>query len=210
MNSRNDRPPEVAESSPVAVRKRTVLSDEWTRLERLELSYRRRDGEVEPQIREVYHRAHGASVLLIDVDRRCVVLVRQFRVAAWEVEKHRLSEPGFLLEVPAGNVDDEDPAAAICREAWEETGIRIDAPRFLFAAYATPGAVTEQVYYFEARYTEADKLGAGGGLDDEGEDIEVVEIGIDEAWALVERGEIRDAKTILLLQHARLGPLSAS
>ena len=194
--------------SLVAIRQRELLSDAWSRLERVTLDYRRRDGEVESQVREIYHRGHGAAILLYDLARRCVVLVRQFRLAAWEVEQHSHTAPGFLLEVPAGVVEHDDPAATAQAEVWEETGIRIVAPRFLYTGYATPGSVTEQIYYYEAAYSAADRKGAGGGRDDEGEDIEVLEVPIDEAWQMVMSGEIRDAKTILLLQHARLGPLA--
>lgn len=192
----------------VRIRNRHVLSDEWKRLERVTLDYSRRDGHTEPQIREIYHSGHGAAVLLYDRERCCVTLVRQFRLPAWESEQGAGDQPGFLLEVPAGLVEEDDPALTVCREAWEEVGIRIEQPRFLFAAYATPGAVTERVYYYDAPYTAADRQGEGGGLRAEGEDIEVVELGLDEAWSMVGTGDIRDAKTILLLQHARLGPLS--
>ncbi len=193
----------------VAIRSRELLSNFWTRLERVVLDYRRRDGEIDEQVREIYHRGNGAALLLFDTSRRCVVLVRQFRMAAWEAEREHRAAPGFLLEVPAGLVEDEDdPAVTVCKEAWEETGIRVKEPRFLYSGFATPGAVTEQVFYYEASYTAADREGSGGGLESEGEDIEVLEMPIDEAWARVESGEIRDAKTILLLQHARLGPLS--
>lgn len=192
----------------VSIRRRKLLSDGWSRLESVTLDYRRRDGRLESQVREIYHRGHGAAVLLYDIERRCVVLVRQFRLAAWEVEQGARENPGLLLEVPAGIVEHGDPVATVVAEAWEETGIRIRNPQSLFTGYATPGSVTEQIHYFAAPYTVDDRQGAGGGLLEEGEDIEVLELPIDEAWELVESGEIRDAKTILLLQHARSDPLS--
>ncbi len=214
------KPPDTGKTSQpafgrgrIAVRQREVLSDQWARLERITLDYERGDGKVETQVREIYHRGHGAAVLLYDATRRCVVLVRQFRLAAWEVEQGAPSahqNPGFLLEVPAGVVEHGDPAETVRNEAWEEAGIRIGTPRFLYSGYATPGSVTEQLHYFDAPYQVTDRQGPGGGLAEEGEDIEVVEMSIDDAWARVDSGEIRDAKTIMLLQHALLDPLSRS
>jgi nudix-type nucleoside diphosphatase (YffH/AdpP family) len=195
----------------ITVRQRELLSDVWARLERVTLDYRRQDGQTESQVREIYHRGHGAAVLMYDPQRRYVVLVRQFRLAAWEIEQgmpSRHSNPGFLLEVPAGVVEHDDPAETARNEAWEETGIRIGTPRFLYTGYASPGSVTEQIHYFDAPYSESSRQGAGGGLAAEGEDIEVLEMPIDDAWSQVVSGEIRDAKTILLLQHALLGPLA--
>lgn len=204
--------PSSASKSPaserVAITQREVLSDKWSRLERVTLDYQRSDGAVESQVREIYHRGHGVAVLLYDIARRCVVLVRQFRLAAWEVEHGERDNPGFLLEVPAGVVEHGNPAETACHEAWEETGIRITAPTFLFTGYATPGSVTEQISYFAAPYVASDRQGEGGGLAEEGEDIEVIEMPIEEAWAQVVSGDIRDAKTIVLVQHGLLGPLA--
>lgn len=199
--------------------RRELLSDAWARLERVTFDYRRADGGTERQVREVYHRGHGVAILLHDASRDTVVLVRQFRLPVLEVEHGDRGPlggparppmpddgagPGFLLEVPAGVLDDEAPAARVRAEVREETGHEIGEPRFLFAAYVSPGSVTELIHYFTAPYAATDRTGAGGGLAGEGEDIEVVELPLDDALGRVADGRIRDAKTILLLQHAAL------
>jgi len=209
----------------VRITERRLLSAAWARLEGLSLRYRRQDGRLDDQQREVYHRGHGAAILLYHPGRRTVLLVRQFRIAAWEVEapqgayhaghighvgrdrRGTDAEPGFLLEVPAGMIERASGAATIAAEAREEAGVDIGEPHFLFAAYASPGSVTERLQYFSAPYADVQRTGDGGGLASEGEDIEVVELSVDEAWSRVQSGAIRDAKTILLLQHALLGPL---
>jgi len=203
----------------VRIVERRPLSDVWARLESVSLRYRRHDGRVDDQVREVYHRGHGAAILLYHTGRRAVLLVRQFRLAAWEVESadgaHHAGhvgrcgddEAGFLLEVPAGMLEHGTGAGTVAAEAREEAGVQIGEPEFLFAAYASPGSVTERLQYFAAPYEDSQRIGSGGGLASEGEDIEVVELPIEEAWRQVRSGGIRDAKTILLLQHALLGPL---
>ena len=197
----------------VRVVSRETLSDAWARLERVTLDYRRGDGRTERQVREIYHRGHGAAILLHDAARGTVILVRQFRLPVLEVERGTLgpgdpprpdAEPGFLLEVPAGVLDGESAATRVRAEVEEETGFRVGTPRYLFAAYVSPGSVTELIHYFTAPYSDADRVGAGGGVEGEGEDIEVVELALDEALARVADGRIRDAKTIVLLQHAAL------
>ena len=197
----------------VRVVSRETLSHAWAKLERVTLDYRRGDGREERQVREIYHRGHGATVLLHDPGRDTVILVRQFRLPVLEAEHGDLgppdpprpdAAPGFLLEAPAGVLDGEAPAARVRAEVEEETGFRIAEPRFLFAAYVSPGSVTELIHYFAATYSPADRPGPGGGLEGEGEDIEVVELALDEALARVADGRIRDAKTIVLLQHAAL------
>jgi len=214
------RPPATTDAAArVQITERRLLSNAWARLEGISLRYRRQDGDLDDQRREVYHRGHGAAVLLYHPPRRAVLLVRQFRIAAWEVEAPEgayheghvghcaADEPGFLLEVPAGMLDRASGAETVVAEAREEAGVEIGEPQFLFAAYASPGSVTERLQYFAAPYRDAQRTGDGGGLAAEGEDIEVVELPIDEAWARVRSGAIRDAKTIVLLQHALLGPL---
>ena len=183
----------------VITRERRVLADAWARLESVRFDYRDRNGEWQSQVREIYQRGHGAAILLHDVERRTVVLVRQFRYPAHEAERR-----GFLLEVPAGMLEDDDPAATVVAETEQETGYRIGAPVFLFAAYVSPGSVTERIHYFAAPYEPGARVGEGGGLSDEGEDIEVLEVDIDEACAWIRDGRIEDAKTIVLLQHAAL------
>ena len=176
-----------------------VLSDAWSRLESVRFDYRRHDGAWESQTREIYHRGHGAAILLHDVRRRTVVLVRQFRYPA-----HAATGRGFLIEAAAGMLEDDDAARTVVAEVEQETGYRIGTPEFLFAAYVSPGSVTERIHFFAAPFERDERVGEGGGLAEEGEDIEVLEIGIDDALDMIPDGQIEDMKTILLLQHAAL------
>ena len=186
-------------SERCAVQSRTVLSDNWATLERVVFDYRRGDGQWQTQQREIYHRGHGAAVLLYNLKKRSIVLTRQFRFPAWT-----LGGDGFLLEVPAGIIEGDNPAKTVQAETLQETGFQISEPEFLFKAFATPGSVTEQLYYYRAAYESADRIGQGGGLPEEGEDIEVLEVSVEWAADAITTGEIQDAKTILLIQHSML------
>ena len=187
----------------VRVREVRVLSDDWYLLKKTTLDYRRRDGSWQTFTRETYDRGNGAAILLYDPQRRTVLLARQFRFPA-NVNGH----PQPLIEVPAGLLDELSPEEAIRREA-EEAGCRIGEPRRLFEAFMSPGSVTERLVFFMAEYSAADRIAEGGGLIAEGEDIEVLELPLEEALAMVGRGEIMDAKTIMLLQYAKLTGLGA-
>lgn len=176
-----------------------TLSNGWTRLSSYLLDYIDRKGATQRLKREIYHRTPAACILLYDVKRDLVVLVRQLRLAA-----HLNGDPGWMIEVPAGLLDGDDPEAAIRREAMEETGYRLRDVRFLFKSYTAPAAITEVVHFFVALIDAADRLAGGGGLDEEHEDIEVLEIPLEKAAAMIETGEIFDAKTIMLLQWAQL------
>lgn len=189
----------TTQNQRIRITGRQLLSAAWARLENVAFDYQRSDGQWQPLQREIYHRGHGAAILLYDTGRRTVVLVRQFRLPV-----HLDGGEGFMLEVPAGVVDPDDAAEGARREAIEETGFSVEAPDYVFTAYVSPGSVTEKLYYYTAPYQTAQRLHAGGGLVEEGEDIEVLEVNIDQAMAWVGSGEIVDAKTILLLQHARL------
>lgn len=184
---------------PIRIRKSEILSDEWAVLTKYTIDYRRADGTWEKQIRQVYDRGHGAAILPYDPQRRTVLLVSQFRMPAY-VTGH----PEPLIEVCAGLLDKHDPETAIAKEAEEELGYRLKDIRRIFAPYMSPGSVSERLYHFIAEYSPADRISKGGGAAHEGEDIEVLELGIDEALAMTEDGRIIDAKTILLLQYARL------
>jgi nudix-type nucleoside diphosphatase (YffH/AdpP family) len=175
-----------------------TLSDDWYVLRKTTFDFRRADGTWTRESREAYDRGNGATILLHDPERRTVLLIRQFRLPAY-VNGH---PDGMLLETPAGLLDGEDPEAAIRREAEEETGVRVGAVRRLFELYMSPGSVTERVAFFAAPYRSEDRVGRGGGVAGEGEDLEVVELGLDEALDLAARGEIVDGKTLLLLQWA--------
>jgi nudix-type nucleoside diphosphatase (YffH/AdpP family) len=173
------------------------LSENWNKLEKVNLEYTRADGETQSLSREIYHVGDGATLLLHDVARRTVVLVRQFRLPAY-----LRGASGDLLETPAGFLDGAAPEERMRLEAEEETGYRIASMQKVFEALMVPGCVTHAVHCFVAAYTPQDRVSAGGGLADEGEDIEVVELSIDEALAMIDRGEITDGKTIMLLLYA--------
>lgn len=177
-----------------------TLSDNWYVLRKYRFLYKRSDGRTEEMAREAYDRGNGAVILLFNRERRTLILTRQFRLPAF-VSGH---SDGMLLEAPAGLLDDDSPADAITREAEEETGYRIASAQPLFVAFMSPGSVTEQLHFFAAEYQASDRVGAGGGHAGEGEDIEVVETTIDDALAMIEDGRILDAKTILLIYHARV------
>jgi ADP-ribose pyrophosphatase len=187
---------------PVRLVESKVLSDAWGVVRRNVIELRRRDGAWQRQVRETYDRGDGAAVLLYDRRKRTVILTRQFR---FPVFAH--GEPGPLVEVPAGKLDGDDPASCARKEAEEETGFRIADPVLVATCYSSPGSVTEKLSLFVAEYDAASRVSAGGGLADEGEDIEVLEVGFDDAMGMLARGEIEDAKTIILLQHAALARL---
>ncbi|WP_395666628.1 NUDIX domain-containing protein [Methylocella sp.] len=181
---------------------RRLISKGYGALERLTLAYRRLDGREQTMERELYDTGDGAAILLYDASRGMVALVRQFRLPAY-VKDGRES----LIEVCAGRLEGASAEARIVAEAEEETGFRVRNPRRLFEGYTSPGGFCEKLTYFAAEYSPADRIGAGGGLEAEGEDIEILEIPFAEALAMIERGEIVDTKTILLLHYARLAGL---
>ena len=186
----------------VRVREIQVLSEDKYVLRKTVFDYRRRDGSWQTLSRETYDHGDGAAILLYDPSRGTVLLTRQFRYPAY-VNGH----PGPLIEVVAGMQENNDPEATIRHEAEEEAGCRIAAPRRVFEAFMSPGSVTERLVFFIAEYSAKDRIGAGGGLEAEGEDIEILEPTLDEAFAMIESGEIMDAKTIMLLQYAKLNRL---
>jgi len=185
----------------IRIKEVRTLSDDWYLLRKTTFDYRRRDGRWQTMSRETYDRGHGAVILLYHPVRRTVILVRQFRFPAYG---YGGTHDGFLLEAPAGLLDQATPEQRIRAEVEEETGYRIGAVRKVFEAFMSPGSVTERLHFFVAEYDDAQRAGAGGGVADEGEDIEVVELGIDEAMEDIAAGRIEDGKTIMLLQHARL------
>jgi nudix-type nucleoside diphosphatase (YffH/AdpP family) len=187
----------------VVVRDVELTSDGWHVLRRTTFDYESSDGRWSTQHRETYDRGNGATILLYDVDRRAVLLSRQFRYPVY-VNDHA---DGMLIETAAGLLDEDDPETAIRREAGEELGVTVGELTHVFDVYMSPGSVTERVHFFAAPYTDASRTSAGGGLVDDGEDIEVLELPFDQALAMVGTGEVADAKTIMLLQWAALhGP----
>lgn len=177
----------------------TVLSDDWYVLKKITFDYCRSDGTWQRQSREAYDRGNGATILLLDPLSGNVVLTRQFRMPAF-VNGH----DGMMLEAPAGLLDNAAPDARIRAEVEEETGYRVRNLRKVFEAYMSPGSVTEKLYFYLGEYDPAERPGAGGGVAEEGEDLETIEVHLSEALRMIERGEIVDGKTIMLLQHAAL------
>jgi len=178
--------------------KTTTLSEAWGLLQRHEFELRRRDGQWQHQVRETYDRGDGAAVLLVDLSDKSVILTRQFRYPAY----YRGETP-FLLEVCAGKLDGDDAEACARKEAIEETGYRVGRLARAYDCFMSPGSVTERLTLFIG-VVEGKADGNGGGLEDEGEDIEVVRLPFAAAIQMIETGEIADAKTILLLQYAAL------
>jgi nudix-type nucleoside diphosphatase (YffH/AdpP family) len=181
------------------VRIQTVrtLSDDWYVLKKTTFDFLRSDGTWQRQSRETYDRGNGATILLYNLERRAVILTRQFRFPAF-VNGHS----GMLIEAAAGLLDMASPEDRIRAEVEEETGYRVNEVRKIFEAFMSPGSVTEKLYFFVAEYDADSKTATGGGNCDEGEDIEVLELSIDDAMRAIERGEIADGKTIMLLQYA--------
>ena len=180
-----------------------VLSDNWYVLRKVTCSLRRRDGQWQTMSREAYDRGNGAALLLFDPRRSTVVLTRQFRLPAFL----NGCADGLLIETCAGLLDGDDPETCIRREAEEEAGYRVRQPRKVFEAYMSPGSVTEKLHLFVAEYEPGDRIRSGGGLEGEGEDIEVIEMPLADALAGIANGTIQDGKTIMLLQHVALGLL---
>jgi len=176
-----------------------LLSDNWYILKKYTFELQRSDGTWQTQSREAYDRGNGAAILLYNKVKGTVVLTRQFRLPVY-INGH----DGLLIEAAAGLLDDASPEARIIAEAEEETGFHVTAVEKVFEAYMSPGSVTEKLYFFIAEYTDDDRSGTGGGLADEGEDIQVLEWPFEKALAAIRSGEIQDAKTIMLIQHLAL------
>jgi nudix-type nucleoside diphosphatase (YffH/AdpP family) len=186
-------------SDRIRVKNVRVLSDNHYTLKTTTLEWRRADGEWQTQHRETYDRGNGATLLPYNLARRTVMLVKQFRYPAYVNGCDDL-----LIEAAAGLLDNESPEKRIRAEAEEEIGYRLRDIRKIFEAYMSPGSVTEKLHFFVAEYQPDMKIGDGGGNPDEGEDIAVLELSIDEALAMIADGRIMDAKTIMLLQYAKL------
>lgn len=176
-----------------------VLVEAWGTLSRADIELRRRDGTWQSQSREVYDHGSAAAVLLCNPATGMVILTRQFRYPV-----HRNGDPAWLIEACAGLLDGDSPMQCAARESEEETGYRPYELIHAFAAYASPGSLTEKLDCFIGLYDAASKISAGGGLHHEGEDIEVLELPFATAFAMIASGQIIDAKTIMLLQHAAL------
>ena len=186
-------------SDRIRVREVRLLSDNWYVLKATTFDWRRADGSWQTQSRETYDRGNGAALLPYTLAARTVVLTRQFRYPAY-VNGH----DDLLVEAPAGLLDDATPEERIRAEVEEETGYRLGAIRKIFECFMSPGSVTEKLHFFVGEYDAAMRVGDGGGLESEGEEIAVLELPFDQAMTMIETGEIADAKTIMLLQYAAL------
>ena len=184
----------------VVIKSVTNLSNDWYKLDKYNLDYKQLNGQWVNQNREVYDRGDGAAILLFNKEKQTLILTKQFRLPSYV----NGNKDGMMIEVCAGLLDNDDPLTCIVKEAEEETGYGISNPKKVFEIYSTPGAVSEKIHYFIAEYTSEMQISDGGGLAEETEDIEVLELPIKEAYQMVLNGEIKDAKTIILIQHLLL------
>ncbi|MFY1046518.1 GDP-mannose pyrophosphatase NudK [Chryseobacterium sp. GP-SGM7] len=184
----------------VSIEKTEILSDNWYTLKKVTFNIKKPNGETETQSREAYDRGNGAVILLYNTNYQKVILTRQFRLPTY-INGNR---DGMLIEACAGLLDDNNPEDCIRKETEEETGYKISKVEKIFEAYMSPGSVTEILYFFIAEYSDDMKINDGGGLEEEGENIEVLELNFTETLSMIDSGEIKDAKTIMLLQHLRL------
>jgi len=180
-----------------------LLSDNWYTLNKYSFDYQTPDGSWQHQEREVYDRGNGATVLLYNPDQSSIILTRQFRMPTYV----NGNSDGMLIESCAGLLEQDDAQTCIKKELEEETGYKVDNVKKIFEAYMSPGSVTEIIHFFVAQYTKEMKVSGGGGLEAEQEYIEVLELDFDHAVAMITSGEIKDAKTIMLLQYAQLNRL---
>lgn len=186
----------------IKILNREILSRGKGVLEKVAFRRRRFDGQTQEVTREVYDPGDAAAILLYDPTRSCVLLVRQFRLPVYIGTGRETT-----IEACAGKLDGMDPAQRIVMEVNEETGFSIKQPKFLFDAFMSPGSYSERISFFVARYCLNDRSGPGGGIREDGEDIEILEPTLDEALTMIESGEIIDAKTIILLLYAKLAGL---
>ncbi|MFI5453437.1 GDP-mannose pyrophosphatase NudK [Pedobacter sp. UC225_61] len=184
----------------VKILKTELLSDNWYILKKLTYEYLKKDGTHQQQTREVYDRGNGATILLYNTTQQTVILTKQFRLPTFV----NGNEGGMLIETCAGLLDKDNPEDCIKRETEEETGYKIKDVRKIYEVYMSPGSVTEKIYFFIAEYSSDMKINDGGGVDGEEENIEVLELSINEAIEMLDNGEIKDAKTIMLLQYIKL------
>ncbi len=180
-----------------------ILSSNWYILRKITYEYQKKDGTWQTQNREAYDRGNGATILLYNKTAGQVLLTRQFRLPTFV----NGNPDGMLIEACAGLLDKDNPEDCIRRETEEETGYKITDVRKIFEAYMSPGSVTEILYFFVAEYTKDMKVNEGGGVEHEQENIEVLEIPFKKALYMINTGEIKDGKTIMLLQYAQLHAL---
>jgi GDP-mannose pyrophosphatase NudK len=180
--------------------KQAVLSKTWTTLSRVSFDYTLPNGETQQQVREVYDRGNGITALLFNRDKKTVLLTRQLRIPTYL----NGNKDGLLIEACAGKLEDESSEEGMRREIEEELGHRVKEIRKVFEVYMSPGSVSEILHFYVAPYDDSTKVSPGGGLIEEHENIEVLEMTLDEACGSIKTGKIKDAKTIMLLQYAQL------
>ena len=181
----------------------TILSDNWYTLKKVTYDYLKKDGTWETQNREAYDRGNGATILLYNSENKTLILTKQFRIPTYL----NGNETGMMIEACAGLLEKDNPEECIKRETEEETGYKISSVKKIFEVYMSPGSVTEIVHFFIGEYSNEMKVNHGGGLSEEQENIEVLEIDFTSAVEMIKSGEIKDAKTIMLLQYAQLNNL---
>lgn len=179
------------------------LSKDWGKLDKVKYKYKLKNDSWQTQEREVYNRGNGAVILLYNKNKGTVILTRQLRIPTW----FNGNTTGMMIEACAGLLDEKDPEDCIRRETEEETGYTLTEVRKVMEVYMSPGSVTEILYFFVAGYSDAMKTGKGGGVENEQENIEVLELSFEKALDMVKNGEIKDAKTIMLLQYAQINNL---
>lgn len=187
----------------VKISKTEILSDNWYTLRKVTFDYLQKDGSWQTQSREAYDRGNGATILLYNKAQKTVILTRQFRLPTFI----NGNPTGMLIETCAGLLDKNKPEDCIRKETEEETGYKISHVQKIFEAYMSPGSVTEIVYFFVAEYSKEMQVNSGGGLAEEQENIEVLELDFETAYNLILTGEIKDGKTIMLLQYAKINNL---
>ena len=187
----------------VKIKQTELLSNNWYLLNKVTFDFLRQDGVWITQKREVYDRGNGAAILLYNREQKTIILTRQFRLPAYL----NGNKTGMLIEVCAGLLDQDHPEQCIIRETEEETGYRIKSVQKIMETYMSPGAITEILHLFVGEYDASMKVNEGGGLEHEHEEIEVIEMPFAEAYNRIATGEIKDAKTIILLQYAKINNL---
>jgi len=187
----------------IKITKTEILSNNWYTLNKVTYEYQKKNGTWETQSREAYDRGNGATILLYNKENKTVILTRQFRLPTYI----NGNATGLLIEACAGLLDKNNPEDCIRKETEEETGYKITKVQKIFESYMSPGSVTEILYFFVAEYSKEMKVSEGGGLEEEQENIEVLEMDFDKAYNMIASGEIKDGKTIMLLQYAKINQL---
>lgn len=187
----------------IKVTQSEILSDHWYTLRKVTYDFQKKEGNWETHEREVYDRGNGATILLYNPETKKIILTRQFRLPTFV----NGNKSGLLIEACAGLLDADNPEDCIRKETEEETGYKVTDVKKIFESYMSPGSVTEILYFFVAKYTREMKVSDGGGIAKEQENIEVLELDFEDAYAMINEGAIKDGKTIMLLQYAKINEL---